>query len=135
MFGQELTNLVCYCMLTWKFVLFYDKINLILHHITTILPPSLGKTESIVFGIAIITSLLPLMITPIVMTTWLNFCKAFWLFYRVDKIVTLLAWFRFFSLYELFPAFICAYNTVNLVNSLFVVFIFLKMSAAFWMSV
>ena len=82
-----------------------------------LLSAPLGKSKWIAFDSVIITSLLFLMITSIVITTWLNCCKVFWCFYCVEKLVKLFV--SFFGLYELFIAFVCANNTRSLVNDLF----------------
>ena len=52
----------------------------------------------------------------IVIMTWLNYF--WWFYYAVTKDVVLF-WFSPWSLYELFPAFICANNTGSPVNNLF----------------
>ena len=79
----------------------------------------LDKSKKIVFGPVIITSLLPLITTPIIITTWLKCSKVLFLIllcsYKKYSICLIL----FFNLHELFPAFICANNTGSLVNSLF----------------
>ena len=56
-----------------------------------LLPTFLSKSKWRVIYSVIMTSLFSLVITPIVITTWLNCCKAFWWFYYVDVFV----WFRF----------------------------------------
>ena len=63
------------------------------------------------FTFVLITSILSLMITCIVIKTWLNCYKVIWGVYYADKVDTLFVLFGFFSLYKLFPAFICANNT------------------------
>ena len=64
------------------------------------------------------------MFSSIIIMTWLNHCKLFSLLYYADTKETVFVWFRFFNLFKLFPALICANNIGSLVNNLFGVKIF-----------
>ena len=83
------------------------------------LPKYLSKPKWKLLVSVIITWLLSPVCTSIIIVPWLNCCKAFCWFYYADTKHIVFAWFRFFTFYELIPAFICGNNTGSLVNSLF----------------
>ena len=87
------------------------------------------KLKRIALGSVIITNLLSSICTSILIMNLLNCCHFFWWFYCVDIkdtifICCFFVFVFFFSLCELFPAFICANNTGSLVKSLFGVEVF-----------
>ena len=77
---------------------------------------TLVKSKQKIFVSVVITSLLSTVCTPIAIMTWLNCFK---IFCCVDTKDIVFVWFRFFSLYELFPAFVYANSIGSLDNSLF----------------
>ena len=73
----------------------------------------LFKLKRIVFSTVSITCLLSSVYTPTIIMTWLNCCNVFWWYKRYTICLSLC-----FSLFELFPVFICANNIGSLINSL-----------------
>ena len=82
-----------------------------------VLSTSLIKSKTKAVCLVIIASLFSQICTPIIIMTWLNCFKLFWRFYYTDAKDIIFAWFH--SLFELFPAFICANNIGIQVYNLF----------------
>ena len=99
-------------MLSEKFIVFMIKWVSQLKLLST----SLDKLKEIFFESVIVRNLLSSICTPIFVVTWINCCKDFLGFY--------------FSLYQLFPPFLCAINIGSLVNSLSGVNIFNRFLSA-----
>ena len=60
-----------------------------------LLQTSLCKSKWIAFSFFIIKCLLSSMFTPIIIMTWLNYCKMFWWLYYVDTKNIVFAWFHY----------------------------------------
>ena len=103
-------------MLSKKFIVFYDEINFIIQIVAKLL----DIWKWIEFGSVIIANLLCWMIIPIVIMSWLNCCKVFWLCWH--KRYSILRGFfliSFLVFMNYLQSFLWADNTGNLVNSCF----------------
>ena len=55
----------------------------------------LGKSKRKVLSSAVVLSSIYSMCAPLILVTWLSYCKLFWWFYWVDKVDTIFVWFWF----------------------------------------